>query len=195
MVTLQIALVVCVNIALYGTFSLLLFSLARLVPVPRFLRDQSLVKPEAVSEEALPWWEEKKLFDVETTIALLFCGAAKGELCLLLNFDSTRKLTARATGIVLGGPMVQILYGGLSSVEAGIVVIPVRPFRIPQICAMPVADVFFTSSAAARPLPRQSGRRRPAHRRDPARLVAPRQGEERSLARLVSLSSTSHLAG
>ena len=44
--------------------------------MPRFLRDS---KYRHLAEGDLSHWEEKKLFDVQTTIPLLFCGAAKGE--------------------------------------------------------------------------------------------------------------------
>lgn len=44
------------------------------------------------------------LFTPEVTIAICFCGAAKG--------------------IILGGPMAQILYGGLEPRDSGIVSIP-----------------------------------------------------------------------
>lgn len=83
-------MVLFVNILLYVLFSAFLFVVARVIPMPKFLRAPNLQHPpsssmkEKSSEEEEPltasggWWEEKKLMDGSTTVALLFCGAAKG---------------------------------------------------------------------------------------------------------------------
>lgn len=82
----QITLIVLLNIALYLFFTGMLFLIARVIPVPSFLRDKALSHPpdilledeSAAESSGGGWWEERKLMDAETTIALLFCGAAKG---------------------------------------------------------------------------------------------------------------------
>ena len=58
-----IAFIVTVNIGLYGLLSALLFGVARRIPFGRRRLEDGCIEP---------------LFDAPTTIALLFCGAAKG---------------------------------------------------------------------------------------------------------------------
>lgn len=87
----QILLVLFVNILLYVVFSAALFVVARVIPMPRWLRSAHLQHPPLLTTTAAGataaaeaecvqsgWWEEKKLMDGHTTVALLFCGAAKG---------------------------------------------------------------------------------------------------------------------
>lgn len=71
--------ILVVNILLYIAFTVALFALARLTPVKPIR-----LKVEKEEEELLV--AKQPLFDPSTTVALLFCGAAKG--------------------IVLGGPYV-----------------------------------------------------------------------------------------
>lgn len=179
-----IAFVVVVNLLLYVFFSLFLFAIARSIPMPRFLRDS---KYRHLAEGDLSHWEEKKLFDVQTTIPLLFCGAAKGEcrdLRSLLGCYLTEGLFS-LSGIVLGGPVVQILYGGLSELDRGIVTIPVRlsccfaPSR-PLLTETLLRPTCFCP--AARPLPRLSSRRRPGYGRHPQSVGPSRQSQERAPA-------------
>jgi hypothetical protein len=87
----QILLVLFVNILLYVAFSAFLFLVARILPMPRRLQSSHLQHPlllstakDGVVQERVEsgWWEEKKLMDGPTTVALLFCGAAKGQSIL-----------------------------------------------------------------------------------------------------------------
>lgn len=85
MLSCQIFLVLFVNILLYIAFSAFLFFVARVLPMPRLLRSSHLQHPPLLSSSGVVeervesgWWEETKLMDGPTTVALLFCGAAKG---------------------------------------------------------------------------------------------------------------------
>ncbi|GAA5865208.1 hypothetical protein JCM1840_003946 [Sporobolomyces johnsonii] len=105
-----VAFVVTVDVGLYLVLSLFLFAIARLVPVPkvRLVRNtDEKARPRLARTGTGP------LFDPETTIALLFCGAAKGA--------------------ALGAPIVAIMYGGLPGSAQGIVSLPVVLFQGSQV--------------------------------------------------------------
>ncbi|KAK4054691.1 LRR receptor-like serine/threonine-protein kinase RGI2 [Microbotryomycetes sp. JL221] len=90
-----IAFIVTVNVGLYALHSIMLFLLARKVPIPH------RHKPKGA------------LFDTSTTIPLLFCAAAKG--------------------VALGGPIVNILYGGLTPVAGATVSLPLVIYQGSQV--------------------------------------------------------------
>ncbi|KAK4054185.1 LRR receptor-like serine/threonine-protein kinase RGI2 [Microbotryomycetes sp. JL201] len=78
------------------------------------------------------------LFDTSTTIPLLFCAAAKG--------------------VALGGPIVSILYGGLTPVAAATVSLPLVIYQGSQVAlgqGSPTACVEGTSRPARRAIERQ----------------------------------------
>ncbi|GAA5897826.1 Rch1p [Sporobolomyces salmoneus] len=85
-----IAFIVTVNIGLYGLLSVLLFLVARKIP-----------------------FKGQPLFDGPTTIALLFCGAAKGA--------------------ALGAPIVAILYSGLPPEDGATISLPIVLYQGSQI--------------------------------------------------------------
>ncbi|GAA5834418.1 hypothetical protein JCM3766R1_005207 [Sporobolomyces carnicolor] len=93
-----IAFIVTVNIGLYGLLSALLFVVARRIPFGRRRLDNGRFEP---------------LFDAPTTIALLFCGAAKGA--------------------ALGAPIVAILYSGLSPRDGATISLPIVLYQGSQI--------------------------------------------------------------
>lgn len=67
--------------------------------------------------------------DVETAVAVLFCGPAKGKFWRL-NPDLESEMEwlvdwqSFHAGIVLGTPLIQICYTGLSLQEQGIILVP-----------------------------------------------------------------------
>ncbi|GAA5921470.1 hypothetical protein JCM1841_005472 [Sporobolomyces salmonicolor] len=103
-----VAFVVTVDVGLYIVLSLFLFAVARLVPVPKI----QLVR-NADEKTRLASTGTGPLFDPETTIALLFCGAAKGA--------------------ALGAPIVAIMYGGLPGSARGIVSLPLVLYQGSQV--------------------------------------------------------------
>ncbi|KAM0745955.1 hypothetical protein T439DRAFT_330155 [Meredithblackwellia eburnea MCA 4105] len=98
-----IIFILFVNIGVYLFLSLFLFLVARHLVLPRILRSGKK------SEEK----DEKALFDKKRTVALLFCGAAKG--------------------LALGAPIAQILYGGLLPTQAAIVQLPLVLYQGSQV--------------------------------------------------------------
>ncbi|GAA6060023.1 hypothetical protein JCM10212_001020 [Sporobolomyces blumeae] len=105
-----VAFIVGVDIFLYLVLSIFLFLLARHVPYPRRVKfDDDNLDDRATSSTR----EKGPLFDPETTIALLFCGAAKGA--------------------ALGAPIVAILYGGFPPDARGIISLPIVLYQGSQI--------------------------------------------------------------
>ncbi|ORY89758.1 SBF-like CPA transporter family-domain-containing protein [Leucosporidium creatinivorum] len=92
-----IAFIATVDIGLYVLHSFILFGLARHVPVPTHFR----ASPKG------------PLFDPSTTIALLFCGAAKG--------------------VALGGPIVSIMYSGLPAASTATISLPLVIYQGSQV--------------------------------------------------------------
>lgn len=89
-----IVFVILVNILMYIMMAIVFFLLARCIPCPTWLASGvSVQRPKA-----------NVFVDVETAVAVLFCGPAKG--------------------IVLGTPLIQICYNGLSLQEQGIILVP-----------------------------------------------------------------------
>lgn len=91
------------------------FLLARCVPCPAWLASGvSLQRPKA-----------NVFVDTETAVAVLFCGPAKGGCSLLeASCGLCSRLVLSLAGIVLGTPLIQICYNGLSLQEQGIVLVP-----------------------------------------------------------------------
>lgn len=111
----QIVFVILVNFFLYLLMALAFFLLARCIPCPAwFAKGVSLQRPKA-----------NVFVDTETAVAVLFCGPAKGTHS---DYDSrwTRLIFGLCdiVGIVLGTPLIQICYNGLSLQEQGIVLVP-----------------------------------------------------------------------
>ncbi|GAA5857328.1 hypothetical protein JCM9279_000298 [Rhodotorula babjevae] len=98
-----VAMIVTVNLGLYLLFSLVIFAVCRLVPVP-----QGKATRDADGKRALG-----PLLSPETTISALFCGGAKGA--------------------ALGAPIVSILYGGLTPEARGIVSLPLVLYQGSQV--------------------------------------------------------------
>ncbi|GAA6017670.1 hypothetical protein JCM11491_001163 [Sporobolomyces phaffii] len=98
-----IAFIVLVNIALYVVLSGILFLFARHIPFP-----YSYTTEDGVTKTA-----RGPLFDPETTISLLFVGAAKGA--------------------ALGAPIVAILYSGLAPQDGAVISLPIVLYQGTQI--------------------------------------------------------------
>lgn len=88
-----------ISVGLFILHAILLFILARYIPVPDHFRSPT----------------KGPLFDPATTIALLFCGSAKG--------------------VALGGPIVSLLYGGVSPVAAATIQLPLVIYQGSQVVA------------------------------------------------------------
>ncbi|GAA5931466.1 hypothetical protein JCM3775_006862 [Rhodotorula graminis] len=98
-----IAMIVTVNLGLHLLFSVVIFAVCRLVPVPQGKATRGLDGKRAVGP----------LLSPETTISALFCGGAKGA--------------------ALGAPIVSILYGGLTPEARGIVSLPLVLYQGSQV--------------------------------------------------------------
>ncbi|GAA5952958.1 hypothetical protein JCM3765_003018 [Sporobolomyces pararoseus] len=107
-----IAFIVTVNIGLYLLLSVLLFLFARHIPFPHRIKTED-DKRQKTREDGKRQKTRGPLFDPETTIALLFCGAAKGA--------------------ALGAPIVAILYSGLSPQDGATISLPIVLYQGSQI--------------------------------------------------------------
>ncbi|GAA5899134.1 hypothetical protein JCM8208_003012 [Rhodotorula glutinis] len=98
-----IAMIVTVNLGLYLLFSVVIFAVCRLVPVPQGKASRGSDGKRATGP----------LLSPDTTISALFCGGAKGA--------------------ALGAPIVSILYGGLAPEAKGIVSLPLVLYQGSQV--------------------------------------------------------------
>jgi sodium/bile acid cotransporter 7 len=125
-----IIVVLFVNIGLYVVFSIFLFTLARLIPFPS-PKSKSTTVTSADGGETVATKSTQPLFDPSTTIALMFCGPAKG---IVLGGPYDLPLHLVATVLTLQSPrIVNILYGGIAPVDAGMVTVPLVLYQGSQV--------------------------------------------------------------